>query len=71
MALCIKRDHLCTFKQLYIAEQHERQLIMNSLDICVSYSTYLSIFQSIKTPERPEFSLNYVIVYLIDYTRIT
>ena len=32
------------FEQLYFVGQHERQLIMYLLDICMSYSTYLVIF---------------------------
>ena len=35
---------LQAFEQLHFVRQHERQLIMYSLDICVIYSIYLAIF---------------------------
>ena len=35
---------LQAFEQLHFVRQHERQLIMYSLDICVIYSIYLVIF---------------------------
>ena len=34
------------FEQFYFVGQRERQLIMYSLDICMSYSTYLAIFKA-------------------------
>ena len=44
MALCKSMQSPCVFKELYLVQQRERQLKTYSLDLCVSYSTFLATF---------------------------
>ena len=53
--LIAKRLHL--FEQLYIVGQHEKHLVMYSLDLCVSYFAYLAIFM---THEGSREALNFL-----------
>ena len=54
------------FKEVYLIGQHERQLTMYSLDLCVSYSTldFVAIFTAHNSSRK---ALNFYLNYLIDY----